>query len=130
MLRKNLRIFLVFVYLLSISGLSIRSHFCGDELNSIHIFSHNNDGDPCDCVEFGSTDCCSDVIIKAPLAGAQMQCKLLSTPKPFTSGVYLLFAHFTGIVPNSRDVGGWRFVQYSYLSHASPQLCELGVYRI
>lgn len=130
MLRKNLRIFLIFVYLLSISGLSIRSHFCGDELSSIHIFSHNNEVDPCDCVEFGSTDCCSDVLIKAPLAGAQMQCKLLSTPKPLASSFYLLYAHFAAEILFIKDAIGVQHFSICFLYNASPQRSELGVFRI
>lgn len=130
MIQKSLRILMLMLYLISVSGISVRSHFCGEKLDSIHLLSHNLEEDPCECVDLGSTDCCSDVVVKAPLTDAQLHVKILSTTKPFALSLQLVSANWIhpkfpsghSIRMQGRDL--------KRLTESPPQLSELGVFRI
>lgn len=130
MIQKSLRILMLMLYLISVSGISVRSHFCGEKLDSIHLLSHNLEEDPCECVDLGSTDCCSDVVVKAPLADDQLQAKIISTPKPFVLSLQLVSAFW--IHPKFPSGHSIRVLgnDLKRLTESSPQLSELGVFRI
>jgi hypothetical protein len=130
MLQKSLRILLVLAYLLSVAGLSVRSHFCGDKLDSIHLFAEDVANDPCECVDLGATDCCTDVFVHVPVPPAQLHAKILSTPKPWFVEAKLFFAFQQHLqLPTDSYVLNLGIARQG-LPDPAPQRSMIGVYRI
>ncbi|MDZ4666776.1 MAG: hypothetical protein SGJ00_02725 [bacterium] len=130
MLFRILRITMVFVYLLGAVGFSMRTHFCGEVLDSIHLFADNVKEDPCECIEFGSTDCCKDVLVKSSNPSAQVLTNLTKSPNPWVFNQKLFFAFENHFFKPTASTLVWNKYDGDSPPCLSPQLCKLSIYRI
>jgi hypothetical protein len=73
---------------------AMRVHFCGDELTGFSLFLGNEDSEGCECEEFGNTDCCMDLVIKAEVSNPQIPLKNIELPVKKSISV-VLFHYYT-----------------------------------
>lgn len=66
-MKKFLVVPIMVIYLLTVSGLMIHWHYCGDKLESWSLFSENNgcDDGGCDQEQEGPDDCCKDKVVRS-----------------------------------------------------------------
>jgi hypothetical protein len=121
---------MVFIYLLGAIDISVRTHFCGDSLNSIHLFADNLKEDPCECVDLGSTDCCKDILVKSESSIAQVITNFTKSPNPWRVSHVLYFSikrHFE--VANNPSLV-WKWYDDDSPPCLMPDLYRIRVLRI
>ncbi|OYU97012.1 MAG: hypothetical protein CFE21_01610 [Bacteroidetes bacterium B1(2017)] len=120
---------LVLTFLLPALNQSLKIHFCGNELTGFSWNAGVLESDNCECADVGSTDCCTDLIVKSDLKDLQVQPRLLELPKAVSFSLIILpytFFRFEPIDANAQN---------AYASKAPPpklaiELSSLQVFRI
>lgn len=81
MFRRIAGIMMLWIYLMSIAGLVLHAHHCGNHLTSLSLYTS---AEPCDCGDETDDNCCKDAVIQTARPSVSVVSEKLNVPEPVT----------------------------------------------
>ncbi len=129
-MKKRIQIFLAIFYLIGALWVPLHTHYCGNELTELSLFTGELDSDDCECTSFGNSDCCSDIVINAENNIQKICTKIIQLPERY----FTFQVAISTLIPTTFHFHDFVLGSNSYFLKSPPFLgrtyIDLSVFRI